>query len=194
MARKKGVELKSAESSAGSIDKPAGQQKSAGSASQEKSAAEDALRLDLSKKDKEIADLIEIVKRVQAEFENYKKRVDRDKEDFLKCAKKGLIIKLLPVMDNFELALKNKAKGDELQKGVELIYAELSSVLQSEGVRPIISEGTKFDPQLHEALIREESDKEDNVILEEFQKGYCLHDRVIRQSRVKVSKKKADKK
>lgn len=140
-------------------------------------------------KQAKIDELTDTLKRVQAEFENYKKRVDRDKEEFVKFAEKELIAKLLPVLDNFELALKNKDKIQDFIKGVELIYSELFSLMEKEGIKPIEAEGKKFDPELHEALLSEKSDKEENTVLEEMQKGYLFRDKVLRTAKVKVSRK-----
>ncbi len=138
-------------------------------------------------KDEKIKELTELLQRLQAEFENSMKRMEREKYDFLQFAKKDVITKLLPILDNFELALKNTENKEEFQKGVELIYAELYSMLENEGVRKIEAVG-KFDHYKHEALLSEEADKEKGTILEELQKGYLLHDKVIRTAKVKVAK------
>ena len=132
-----------------------------------------------------IKELTELLQRVQADFENYKKRVEKEKSEFVNYAKKDMILKLLPILDNFELALKNKEK--EFHKGVELIYAQIVSILEKEGVKTINPLNEKFDPFRHEALLTEKSDKED-IVLEVFQKGYALNDKVIRHARVKVGK------
>ncbi len=133
-------------------------------------------------------DLTETLQRLQAEFENYKKRADKEKEEFRKYAKAGIIEKLLPVIDNFEIALKNKDKGGHFVKGIEMVYAEMISLLQKEGVARISAEGKKADPSFHEVLMTEKSEKEDGTILEELQRGYMLDDKVLRYSKVKVAK------
>lgn len=139
-------------------------------------------------KDKRIQELTELLRRVQAEFENYKKRVEKQNEEFKKCANVDFIEKVLPVLDNFGLALKNQ-EGEEFKKGVELIYAQLFSVLEEEGLKPIQAEGQKFDPYFHEALMQEEVEgTEPGMVVEELQKGYCLGDKILRHSKVKVSK------
>ena len=138
---------------------------------------------------KKIDDLTDTVKRVQAEFENYRKRADRDKAEFCRFADAKIISKLLPLLDSFELALKNKDKKEDFIKGVELIYSQMFSLLEKEGLKRIETEGKKFDHQFHEALISEKSDKEENIVLEELQKGYTLRGNVLRTAKVKVSKK-----
>ncbi|MCP3686693.1 MAG: nucleotide exchange factor GrpE [bacterium] len=134
------------------------------------------------------AEYKETLQRLQAEFENYKKRVEKEVKTQNTCANMGLVKELLPVIDSFELALKNQQNHEEFTKGIELIYAQLFSVLESEGLRPIKTDGEKFDPYKHEALMQEKSEK-DGVILEELQKGYMLKDAVLRHSKVKVGKK-----
>ena len=124
---------------------------------------------------------LEQLQRLQAEFENYQKRTDKEKQEILKNANQDLIIQLLGILDNFELALKHTT-----DKGIEMIYSELYSILEKQGLKKIKAEG-KFDPELHEVLIQEEG-KKDGIILEEFQKGYTLNDKLIRPSKVKISK------
>ena len=131
---------------------------------------------------------------MQAEFENYKKRVEKESCEFVKAANEELIEKLLPIMDNFELALKSCRAKDDFYKGMELIYSQLIETLHSQGLKPINCIGKKFDPYYHEVLLVEESDKEDNTVLEELQKGYLLYDKVIRHSKVKIAKKKKEEK
>jgi len=133
-------------------------------------------------------ELREMLQRVQADFENYRKRVEKEKEQFAATASSLIIKQLLPVVDNFEAALKNKSSNAEFAKGIEMIYAQLFSVLESAGLKPIEAEGNQFDPYLHEALMQEESDKGDGIVIEEFQKGYMIGDTVVRHSKVKVSK------
>lgn len=141
--------------------------------------------------DKEIiVELTETLQRLQAEFENYKKRVDKEKEEFVKFANADFIQKLLIVIDTFEIALRHKVEDKErFVKGMEMIYAQLMLILQAEGLRPIDALEKKFDPYIHEVMLKEKSEKEDGIILEELQKGYMLDDRVLRHSKVKVSEK-----
>ena len=123
----------------------------------------------------------EELQRLQAEFENFRKRVENERLRILRNANEDLIIKLLSVLDNFELALKHID-----DKGVIMIYSEFYSILEKEGLKTIKTDG-KFDPKTHEALIQEVG-KENEEILEEIQKGYTLNDKVIRASKVKISK------
>jgi len=145
--------------------------------------------------DKEIiAELTETLQRTQAEFENYKKRVDKEKVEFVKYAKAELIQRLLSTIDTFEIALKSTKDNEKFVKGMDMVYAQLMSLLHSEGLKPIESLGKKFDPYLHEVMLKEKSDKDDGIVLEELQKGYILNDKVLRHSKVKVSEKVKDNK
>tara|TARA_Y100000310_G_scaffold128407_1_gene127583 strand:- start:846 stop:1328 length:483 start_codon:yes stop_codon:yes gene_type:complete len=140
--------------------------------------------------DKEaLAELTETLQRTQAEFENYKKRVDNEKQEFVKYAKAETIQKLLSTIDTFEIALKSTKDPEKFVKGMEMVYVQLMTLLHSEGLKPIESLGKKFDPYLHEVMLKEKSDKDDGVVLEELQKGYMLNDKVLRHSKVKVSEK-----
>ncbi len=137
-----------------------------------------------------IVELTDTLKRVQAEFENFKKRTEKENSEFIKSSAKLMIMKLLPIIDNFELAMMNKENKDDFIKGVELIYSELYSMLEAEGLKRIEAEGKKFDPYMHEALLTEKCDKcEDETVIEELQKGYTLNDNVIRHTKVKICKK-----
>jgi molecular chaperone GrpE len=140
-----------------------------------------------------IAELTDTLQRTQAEFENYKKRVDKEKDEFVKYAKAELIQKLLPTIDTYEIALKSTKDNEKFVKGIEMVYAQLVSLLHSEGLKPIESLGKKFDPYLHEVMLKEKSDKDDEIILEELQKGYTLNGKVLRHSKVKVSEKTENK-
>jgi len=124
---------------------------------------------------------LEQLQRLQAEFDNYVKRTDKERGEVIKMASEGLITQLLLVLDNFELALEHNE-----DKGVNMIYSELYSILEKEGVKPIKAVG-KFDPKYHEVLIQEAGDEND-VIIAELQKGYMLGDKVIRAAKVKISK------
>ena len=138
--------------------------------------------------DKEvIAELTDSLQRLQAEFENHKKREEKDKKEFVKYSRAGLILEILPLLDSFEMALESKKNNEEFVKGIEMIYAQLYSIFEKEGLRPILAIGQKFDPYKHEVLMREKSDKEEDIVLEELQKGYMLGDKVLRHSKVKIS-------
>jgi molecular chaperone GrpE len=139
-------------------------------------------------KEKQIEELTFLVKRVQADFENFKKRTEKEKKEFSDYACADFIKSFLPLMDSFELALKNKTSSEDFVKGIELIYAQFASLLDSFGVRRIEANGKKFDPCLHEVLLVEESDKEEGKILEELQPGYIMKNCVLRHSKVKIAK------
>ncbi len=135
-------------------------------------------KVDLSVEEKK-NDYLKDLQRVQAEFENFVKRSEIEKQDIHKYATEKLVFKLLGVLDSFELALKHNKN-----EGIKLIYSEFFSLLESEGLKKIKSEGI-FDPNFHEALIQEKGEF-DNKILEELQAGYILGEKVIRPSKVKI--------
>ena len=154
-----------------------------------------------SKKEKEqkkptekeaISELTETLQRLQAEFENFRKRTEKEKQEFSKYSKADLILKILPVIDTFEIALKNINDEKKFIKGMEMIYAQLISALEAEGLRPIHAIGKHFDPYFHDVMLKQKSEKEDGTVLEELQKGYMLNDRVLRHSKVKISEKTQD--
>jgi len=140
-----------------------------------------------------IAELTETLQRLQADFENYKKRVDKEREQYAKYCNHKFVSSLLPTLDAFEMALKNKQQGGEekFRSGMEMIFNQFKQALADAGLRPIDCLGKQFDPYKHEALLQEECEnsKEDKI-LQELQKGYMLNDLVLRHSKVKISKKK----
>jgi len=141
-------------------------------------------------KDAQIQDLTNTLKMVQADFENYKKRAQKESQDFMKFANSSLIKDILSVLDNFELALKNENMTEQTRKGFELIYAQLYEILEDNGLKVIETKNQKFNPNLHEALMTEKNnDKENGMILEELQRGYFIGERVLRHSKVKVNKR-----
>jgi len=130
--------------------------------------------------------------RLNAEFENQRKRLQKEKEEFVKYANEKLIIEFIDIMESLERGLEN-AKGsnnkDKLVHGMELIYKQLKNVLEKNGLAPIKALGAKFDPYKHEAMMQTPSeDNEEGTILEEFARGYMLNNKVIRYSKVRVSK------
>jgi molecular chaperone GrpE len=129
--------------------------------------------------------------RVQADYDNFRRRSRQEKEDFAKYASSKLIEQLLPIVDNFEraLAASQSAKDfDVLIKGIEMTAKQLEQVLASEGLKPIESVNQPFNPEFHQAIMQIESaEHEEGVIVEEVQKGYILKDKVIRPAMVKVS-------
>lgn len=141
---------------------------------------------DGSSSDKEY---MEKYQRLMADFANYKQREEKSKADFKKYASSSLVEKLLPVLDNFDRALKDKDPEDAFVKGVVMTRDELIKVLKNEGLEEILSDGEEFDHNLHHAVMTEESDTvEEDYIIETFQKGYTLNGRVLRPAMVKVSK------
>lgn len=136
-----------------------------------------------------IAELTDDLKRVQAEFENYKKRADKECASFREYAKAELVKKLLAILDSFELALKNTDNHEEFVKGTELIYSQLYTLLKEEGLRPIETKDRKLDTAYHDVMLTEKSDKPEDTILEELQRGYMFKNGVLRHSKVKVAKK-----
>ncbi|MFO8009493.1 MAG: nucleotide exchange factor GrpE [Dehalococcoidia bacterium] len=127
--------------------------------------------------------------RAQADFVNYKKRVEQDKAEFARFANSNLMSSLLPVIDDFERALENvpeEVADSGWVEGIEMIYRKMMSILESLGLSTIKAEGEEFDPNYHEALMHEEG--EEGKVLEELQKGYMVHDRLLRPAKVKVGK------
>ncbi len=130
--------------------------------------------------------------RSQAEFENFKKRLEREKQEFCKFANESVIKDLLPTLDNLDRAMEHVGEengNDALRDGLELTRTGLMNVLKKNGLEPIVAVGEKFDPNFHEAVMQQESAEHDeNVVLEEIQKGYLLHGRLVRPSIVVISK------
>jgi len=121
--------------------------------------------------------------RLRADFENYRKQLDRDKEQFAGLAGEDIIVELLGVVDDLERAANG---GDE---GIGLIHKNFLKVLEGNGVRRIECIGEKFDPHYHEVLCQEDSKQEEGTVLEDLQTGYMLKDKVIRHSKVRIAKK-----
>ena len=129
--------------------------------------------------------------RLQAETDNFRKRLSREKEEFSQYANERLFKELLPIFDNFERALEDPSNDiKSLKEGLEMILKQFSSFLEKEKVAPIEAIGEKFDPMIHEVLTSEESSEhEENTIISQFVKGYTINNRVIRPSQVVISKK-----
>jgi molecular chaperone GrpE len=145
---------------------------------------------DLQKLKVERDTLIDRLARLQAEFENARKRTAREQQDFRDYALADAIKTLLPTLDSFERALQiSSAEKSELYGGIELIYKQLQDALVKLGLRPIPAKGEPFDPHLHEAIeMVDTSNAPDHQILEELQRGYKLKDRLLRPSMVKVAR------
>lgn len=131
--------------------------------------------------------------RLQADFENYKKRTQKEKSDIYQMALEGFVKKLLPVLDNLERAEKSgddKGESSTYRDGVQMVFKELINVMDQEGVKEIESEGKAFDPNFHHGVaVGMEEDVEDQIILEVFQKGYTLKGKVVRPAMVKINQK-----
>lgn len=126
--------------------------------------------------------------RALADFENFRKRSEREKADFFRYATAAVLRDVLPVLDNFDRALEHAEEGDDFHKGVLMIYKQLFEVLQRHGLKPIDEAGVVFDPNFHEAVVREEDDSVPNhTVVAILQKGYFLHDRLLRPALVKVA-------
>ena len=134
-----------------------------------------------------IADLTDLLQRTQANFENYRKQTEKRVEDLKQMFSKDLLLKILPLVDNFDLAFKHNCSPADFQKGMELIYAQLIATLEEQKVAAIEVEGKKFDPFLHEALIKVDSEKPAGTILEAFQRGFTFDSKVLRLAKVKIS-------
>lgn len=129
--------------------------------------------------------------RTAAEFDNYRKRMDRERRDLAEYAAADVIKDLLPILDNFERALQAPAtpETDAVRKGIELIHKQMLDLLKKRGVTPIEARGADFDPNFHQAVIHETSaDHRDGEVMQELQRGYLLGDRLLRPAMVKVAK------
>lgn len=146
----------------------------------------------LEAKEKEAKETYDRLLRVSADFENYKKRSARELEDFRKYANQTLLKEMLSVVDNLELAINSsnhRKKADKnLMEGLNLTLNEILRVFERFDVKPIEAQGQKFDPAFHEAVMREETDDfPENTVVSEFQKGYLIHDRLLRPAMVVVA-------
>lgn len=145
---------------------------------------------ELSAKDQKIGELSDRVMRTIAEFDNFRKRSEKEKSQMFDLGAKNVIEKLLPIIDNFERglsAISEEEKESAFAKGIELIYKQLITALEEIGVKPIDAVGKEFDPNLHNAVMHGEDETLGaNIVSDEFQKGYLYHDIVVRHSMVKV--------
>ena len=143
------------------------------------------------KKDEKIEELTDRLTRQMAEFDNFRKRTEKEKSQMYEIGSKDIIEKMLPVVDNFERgldAVKEEDKEDPFIQGMEMVYKQLMTVLGELGVKPIEAVGKEFDPNLHNAVMHVEDENfGENIIAEEFQKGYMYRDSVVRHSMVKVA-------
>lgn len=142
-------------------------------------------------KDEKIEELTDRVTRQMAEFDNFRKRTEKEKSAMYEIGAKSVIEKLLPIVDNFERGFSTVAeedKEDSFVKGMEMVYKQILTTFETIGVQPIEAVGQEFNPDLHNAVMHVEDETVgENIIVEEFQKGYTYHDAVVRYSMVKVA-------
>jgi molecular chaperone GrpE len=153
-------------------------------------AEAEQLEQDIASLTQERDDLLDMSRRLQADFENYRKRMVKEQTALVERAAEGLIEQLLPVVDTFELALRNVASSDaddNLRKGIELVYAELLAVLERAGLEHIDAHGAAFDPNEHEAVMQDDGEGEPHVG-EVLRTGWKLKGRVLRPAMVKVTR------
>jgi len=147
------------------------------------------LQLKLDEKSIKCEEYFTMLQRTTAEFDNYKKRTAKEKDSLYSDAVSDVVSAFLPVLDNIERAIQaSESESGQLKEGVELIYRQFKEIMSKLGVEDIEAVGNSFDPKLHNAVMHIDDDSlSENVIVEEFQKGYILKDRVIRHSMVKVA-------
>ena len=142
-------------------------------------------------RDEKIEELSDKLLRQMAEFDNFRKRTEKEKSAMYEIGAKDIIEKLLPVVDNFErgfMTVAEEDKEDAFVTGMEMVYKQLMTMLETVGVKPIEAVGQEFNPDLHNAVMHVEDETVgDNIIVEEFQKGYTYRDSVVRYSMVKVA-------
>jgi molecular chaperone GrpE len=158
----------------------------------------DLLKERLSKSEEQIKELEDRLLRLAAEFDNYRKRTNKEFSYLVKNANEKLILQLLDTLDNFQRALDSAKTSNDYEnfhKGVELIYTHMKDLLAKEGLKEIEALGKPFDPNFHEAVTQAESDEyKEGIVMEEISKGYLLNDRLLRASKVVVSKGKSKEK
>lgn len=155
------------------------------------SEEEEQFEADLAQLQRERDELLDTTRRLQADFENYRKRMVREQTANIERATEGLVEQLLPVLDSFELAVQNvmspDADLDKVRKGVELVYAELFAVLERAGLERIEAQGSPFDPNEHDAVMQDDGDGEP-VVGDVLRTGWRLKGRVLRPAMVKVTR------
>ncbi len=143
------------------------------------------------KKDQQIEELTDRVQRQMAEFDNFRKRSEKEKAAMYEIGAKSVVEKILPTIDNFErgfAALTEEQKADPFADGMDKVYRQMMTTLEEIGVKPIEAVGKEFDPNFHNAVMHvEDEDAGENIVVEEFQKGYLYRDSVVRHSMVKVA-------
>lgn len=157
----------------------------------EESSSDSELKNETKKKDKKqelIDELNDRVKRQMAEFENFRKRTEKEKTQMYGMGAKSTLEKILPVVDNFERGLAAAEEGDSFAEGMKMIYKQLMNSLADAGVKEIEAEGKEFDPNIHNAVMHiDDEEFGENIVVEVLQKGYMYNDEVLRHSMVKVA-------
>ncbi|MBP1712332.1 MAG: Protein grpE [Deltaproteobacteria bacterium] len=174
--------------------KAKGENQPEGTAEKKDLTPAEKIQKQLEEKTREASEYFDKWIRLQAEFENYKKRIQREKSDQMKFGNEALLRAFLPVLDNLERAIghgKETREAAPLLAGVEITLKQFLNTLEQFGVKPILAVGEVFDPEKHEAISQMESDLESNRVVSEVQKGYVFHERLLRPAKVIVSKSKA---
>ncbi|SDC71320.1 molecular chaperone GrpE [Paenibacillus sp. UNCCL117] len=157
----------------------------------ETTQSDDAVQAQLEEAKNQAEEHYQRLLRTQADFDNFRRRTQKEKEDQAKYASLKVIEQLLPVVDNFDRALsasKENKDYDALAKGIDMIFRQLEQVLTAEGLKPMEVVGQPFNPEFHQAIMQVESEEhEEGIVVEEIQKGYLLKDKVLRPAMVKVS-------
>ena len=154
----------------------------------ENQESQDEAAVQLEKLTADLKEKEDRILRLQADFENFRRRTSKEKEELSAVVTQGMLKDMLPLLDNFERAMAAEAKdGEAFQKGVEMIFTQFTEILKKNGLEHIEVEGQKFDPNFHQAVMRvQNADMEDDDIAQELQKGYMVKGRVIRPSMVQV--------
>lgn len=147
----------------------------------------EALHRKIAELERENEEYLQSYRRLRADFDNYRRRTRQELSQAADNGKEELLVQILPVLDNLERALTASGEPDTWRSGVEMIFRQFLEILYKTGLKPIPAVGEMFDPNLHEALLREPSEQPENTILEEIKKGYLFGDKTIRPSLVKVA-------
>ncbi len=154
-------------------------------------AAPESAPQETAELEKKVAEYAEQILRMKADFDNTRKRLERDKQDAIKYANEKILAEVLPVMDNLDRAVASISEGhdpEKIKQGLRIAQEEMHKVLELHGVEVIKSVGTEFDPKLHEAVATvEAAGQKEGTVVEEIQRGYLLNGRLIRPSRVKIA-------
>ncbi|PAD80417.1 nucleotide exchange factor GrpE [Paenibacillus campinasensis] len=170
---------------------PQSEQEPAADSEATETAGNNAAQEEIERLQNELSETQQRALRAQADFDNFRRRTQKEKEELAKYASSKLIQELLPVIDNFERALQASGDNPEFEsfsKGVNMIFRQMEQILAAEGLTAMNSVGQPFNPEFHQAIMQVESDEhEEGIVVEEVQKGYMLKDKVLRPAMVKVS-------